>query len=123
MDDVVLLLANSAEVSPQGMVSGLGIGWSVTSSPTAPAALILMIKVPWDQTNVKHAALLRLVDADGHDVRLGESEPIHIKLDSRLDGRQALLMEHRSTWRKRSTFVRFRFSQVTMGGCWRLTVS
>ncbi len=63
------------------MVSGLGIGWSVTSSPTAPAALILMIKVPWDQTNVKHAALLRLVDADGHDVRLGESEPIHIKLE------------------------------------------
>jgi hypothetical protein len=71
MDDVVLLLANSAEQTPGGTISALGIGWSIATSPTAQAALILMVKVPWDVTNVRHRAVLQLVDADGIVVSLG----------------------------------------------------
>lgn len=69
--DVTLLLANSAEATPAGTVSALGIGWSVTSTPTPPAALVVLIRVPWDLTNVPHQLLLKLVDADGQDVMLG----------------------------------------------------
>jgi hypothetical protein len=71
-DDVVLLLANAAEHNPlQGLVSALGLGWSVTSSPTPRFAIIIFIKVPWDVTNVRHSAVLDLLTSDGqpaHDV-------------------------------------------------------
>ena len=33
----------------------------------------MLIRVPWDVTNVKHEMLLKLVDADGHDVMLGQT--------------------------------------------------
>jgi hypothetical protein len=69
--EATLLLANSAEPTPTGTVSALGIGWSMISTPTPPVALVILIKVPWDVTNVKHELLLKLVDADGHDVMLG----------------------------------------------------
>lgn len=71
--DATLLLANSAEPTPTGSVSALGIGWSITGSPTPSAALVVLIRVPSDATNVKHEMLLKLVDADGHDVMLGET--------------------------------------------------
>lgn len=71
--DVTLLLANSAEATPAGTVSALGIGWSVTVTPTPPQALIVLLRVPWDVTNVKHELLLKLVDGDGHDVLLGQT--------------------------------------------------
>lgn len=85
MDDVVLLLANSAEQSPGGTISALGIGWSLVTTPTPPAALILLVKVPWDQTNVKHVAVLHLVDADGETVSLGpdivRTAPLRIDIE------------------------------------------
>jgi hypothetical protein len=62
--EAVLLLANSAE-DHGGMVSALGLGWSVTGSPTPPMALVLLIKVPWDQTNRPHHVQIQLVDSDG----------------------------------------------------------
>lgn len=70
--EAVLLLANSAEASPNGLVHALGLGWSVTSSPTPPAAVIVLLQVPWDQTNMRHKFRLSLVDADGHGVMLGQ---------------------------------------------------
>jgi hypothetical protein len=72
--EATLLLANSAEAGPNGTVSALGIGWSITGTPTPPIALVLLIKVPWDQTNVKHRLTLKLVDSDGHDVMLGQTQ-------------------------------------------------
>jgi len=36
MDDVTLLLANASEQTPGGTLSALGIGWSMTTSPTPP---------------------------------------------------------------------------------------
>lgn len=65
IDDVTLLLANSAESTGAGMVSALGMGWSITASPTAPSALVIMIKVPWDETNRPHRLRLHLITEDG----------------------------------------------------------
>lgn len=67
-----LLLANAAE-QPNGLLYAMGLGWSVTSAPTPPAALVVMLKVPWDQANQSHSFALRLVDADGHDFNIAPS--------------------------------------------------
>lgn len=63
----VLLLADAAEVA-NGKVSALGAGWSVTGSPTPPMSLVVLIDVPWDQTNQKHKLAIELRDADGQAV-------------------------------------------------------
>jgi hypothetical protein len=81
--EAILLLANSAEATPTGTVSALGIGWSVISAPTPPTAIVILIKVPWDRTNVKHQLRLRLTDADGSDVMMpqpptGEAVPLEV---------------------------------------------
>lgn len=70
--DVVLLLADAAQGSdPQNSkVHALGIGWDITTSPSAPSAVIAIIKVPWAETNEKHHLTLQLRDADGHPVVL-----------------------------------------------------
>ncbi|HSV38181.1 MAG TPA: hypothetical protein VLI04_05425 [Nocardioidaceae bacterium] len=71
--EATLLLANSAESHAQsGMVNALGLGWSVTGTPTPPAALVLMVKVPWDQTNIRHKVELELVDQDGHPATIND---------------------------------------------------
>lgn len=68
-----LLLANSAEATPVGTVSALGIGWTVTSAPTPPAALVVLMQIPWDQTNLNHTLEITLLDADGYAVQLGQT--------------------------------------------------
>ena len=81
IDDVVLLLANAADQPPGNvMISALGIGWSMTSSPTAPSALLLFIKVPWGETNVKHQIALSLVDGDGRPALMND-EPVHVEIE------------------------------------------
>ena len=80
MDDVVLLLANSAEQAPGGMISALGIGWSVTTSPTAPFALILFVKVPWDISNIRHKVVLNLLNDDGQPALI-EGSPVQVTLE------------------------------------------
>jgi hypothetical protein len=84
--EAILLLANSAEATPTGTVSALGIGWSVISSPTPPTAIVILLKVPWDLTNVKHRLRLRLVDADGSEVMIsqpptGELAPLEVQAE------------------------------------------
>jgi hypothetical protein len=74
IEDVVLLLANAAEQGPTGLISALGIGWSITTSPTAPTSLILFVKVPWDISNIRHKAVLNLLDDDGQPVHLDGNE-------------------------------------------------
>ena len=79
--EAVLLLANSAE-NHEGMVSALGLGWSTTSTPTPPCALVLLLKVPWDQTNIKHKVTLELVDSDGRSVSPDEGlDPLRIEAE------------------------------------------
>lgn len=80
MDDVTLLLANAAEQTPGGTLSALGIGWSVTTSPTPPSALLILVKVPWDRTNVKHSVVLDLVTDDGRPAP-AEDSPLQITME------------------------------------------
>lgn len=37
-------------------------------------ALVLLVKVPWDQTNAPHQLVIKLVDSDGNDVLLGQDQ-------------------------------------------------
>ena len=69
--DVVLLLADAAQVSPDGAkVHALGLGWDATGTPTPPVTLVVLIKVMWHETNERHHFVLQLRDADGHGVSL-----------------------------------------------------
>lgn len=47
----------------------LGGGWS-TLRAHIPTAIALLIKVPWDQTNVRHTMTLNLLDSDGNPVEI-----------------------------------------------------
>lgn len=65
-----LVLADAAQSDSQtGKVHMLGAGWSLTSSPTTHAVVVLL-KVPWDRTNEKLPLTLDLLNADGHPVQL-----------------------------------------------------
>ena len=58
-----LLLADAAKVS-EGKVDALGLGWSTTTSPTPPAAIIILLQFGWDETNTSRALVVELLDAD-----------------------------------------------------------
>jgi hypothetical protein len=66
------ILCDAAQADPTGKVHMLGAGWSVTSSPTPPHALALLLRIPWDRANQKIQVRAVLEDADGHPVTLGE---------------------------------------------------
>jgi hypothetical protein len=67
--EATLLLADAAQVSPDGKLHALGIGWTHTGSPvTAPSAVAFILHVPWSETNRKFKWTLDLIDADGNPV-------------------------------------------------------
>lgn len=78
-----LILCDHAVTEPSGKVHMLGAGWSVTGTPTAPQAVVVMLKIPWDRTNQRITLRLQLMDSDGRIVRLDGPE-----------GQQAIEMEH-----------------------------
>ena len=75
-----VILCDAAVADPGGKVHMLGAGWSTTGSPTAPQAVAVLMKIPWDRANQKIPMALRLLDADGGPVKLsgptGEVQPI-----------------------------------------------
>lgn len=66
----VLILCDAAVADPLGKVHMLGAGWSRTGSPTAPAAVVALIRVPWDRANQRIPLSLGLHDSDGGLVHL-----------------------------------------------------
>lgn len=76
-----LILADAAQ-AVGGKVSMLGAGWSVTGTPTAPQAVVGLLKVPWDRANEQLPLHLELVDADGRPVLLPGADGV---LDQRID--------------------------------------
>lgn len=66
----ILLLCDAAVADPVGKVHMLGAGWSRTSSPTAPSAVVALIRIPWDRANRRLALRLALHDSDGQLVTL-----------------------------------------------------
>src|SRR6266536_2993451 len=76
-----LILADAAQ-SAGGKVHMLGAGWSITGTPTAPQAVVGLIKVPWDRANEQLSLRLRLEDEDGKAVVLPGPEGT---LDQRIE--------------------------------------
>ncbi len=70
-----MLLADYAVVS-DGKLTIVGGGWSQTGPEPASFGIALLIQVPWDQANTRHAFTVELLDADGAHVVLetGEEE-------------------------------------------------
>lgn len=82
--EATLFLADAAQVSPDGKLHALGIGWTHTGSPvTAPSAVAFILHVPWDETNRKIRWTLDLFDADGKPIIVptgpDQYRPIHIE--------------------------------------------
>ena len=63
-----VLLCDAAVADPAGKLHMLGAGWSMTSSPTSPQAVAVLLKIPWDRANERLALRLQLVDSDGRQV-------------------------------------------------------
>lgn len=68
-----VLLCDSAAASNDGKMHMLGAGWTVTTSPTAPHALALMLRIPWDRANEEIDVNATLVTEDGQQVELDGS--------------------------------------------------
>ncbi|MGH3939473.1 MAG: hypothetical protein ACRDTG_12740 [Pseudonocardiaceae bacterium] len=68
--DIKLILCDAAQAEPNGKTHMLGAGWSITATPTAPHAVAILIKVPWERANQKIGGMLRLLDAEGDPVEL-----------------------------------------------------
>ena len=84
MDLTILLADYSTADQGSQKINALGMGWSVTSTPLPPQAVVVIFEVGWDETNQPHQALLRLVDTDGAPVNqptpMGE-QPVQIQVD------------------------------------------
>jgi hypothetical protein len=70
--EAILLLADAAEQGDPGStkISALGIGWDRTTTPLPPHVLVVLIKVPWTDTNRRIPIVVDMVTEDGHEVML-----------------------------------------------------
>ncbi|GAA1223264.1 hypothetical protein GCM10009655_23150 [Rhodoglobus aureus] len=79
------MLADSAQADQAGKAHALGLGWSVTTTPSLPMALVILIEIDWTEANQKHHITAELVDADGHSFMVvgptGELTPIRFDAD------------------------------------------
>jgi hypothetical protein len=82
-----LILASAAQSdAANGTLHLLGAGWSVTPTPTAPQAVALLIKVPWDRANEKLPLTLELLNADGHPVEVaGPAGVQRVRADAEIE--------------------------------------
>ena len=76
----------------------LGAGWSVTGSPTAPHAVAILVKVPWDRANQPIHGTLTLVDTDGHPIELSMAtgSPAKVTMEFDLEVGRPAGLEHGS---------------------------
>src|SRR4051794_4637172 len=59
-----LILADHARVA-EGKLDILGAGWTLAGPDPVTMGLGVLIEVPWDQTNRRHAMVVRLLGEDG----------------------------------------------------------
>lgn len=80
-----ILLADFAQADASGKVNALGLGWSVTGTPIPNHAVVIMLKVGWDETNAPHHLTLDLLTADGaHAVDMPTPfgpQPLQVEMD------------------------------------------
>jgi hypothetical protein len=76
-----LFLANSAETPPNGLLYVLGGAWSRCWPPEGTdypyersMAIVVLLRVPWNDTNQQHTFVLRVHDDD--DVELAKADGV-----------------------------------------------
>ena len=68
-----LFLANSAEVR-EGLTFILGGGWTRCWPPDGkiphqrPLIVVVMFRIPWEETNIEHAMRVQVLDGDGVNI-------------------------------------------------------
>jgi hypothetical protein len=80
---VALFLADAAQSTPDGKAHALGLGWTFTSSPTAPMALVVVLDVDWSETDRDIPCRIDLVDEDGAPIMVrltGQENPRGIEI-------------------------------------------
>ncbi len=60
-----VLLADFAQADASGKINALGLGWSIVTTPVPNHAVIIMLKVGWDEANTQRHLTLSLLTADG----------------------------------------------------------
>lgn len=79
---VTMILCDHAQVADSKLFIAGG-GWSVTSSPTRPSAIALLLQVPWGEANRKITFTLGLFTEDGDTVTqdgpAGQPVPVAVK--------------------------------------------
>lgn len=79
-----LVLADAAAVA-EGKIYILGAGWDNVLTQTLPttltAAVAMLIRIPWAETNEEHIIGLDIHDADGHSILPKDTGPLRGKLN------------------------------------------
>jgi hypothetical protein len=67
--EATMLLCDHAQVANEKLYV-LGGGWKHVSAPDTPfpAALAVLLEIPWTATNEKHELTMQLVDDDGNQI-------------------------------------------------------
>jgi hypothetical protein len=77
---VTMMLADHAQVA-DGKLYISGGGWVLGSPAGLTSAIALLFHVPWERTNHQTSFMLRLVDADGHQLsKQGPDGPLPIEV-------------------------------------------
>lgn len=66
--EVAFILADAAQVSPDGKVHILGAGWRICGPAVGPHTVVALVSMAGHELGVDHTFTLDLVDEDGHPV-------------------------------------------------------
>jgi hypothetical protein len=83
-----LMLADHAQ-AVGGKLYICGGGWSVTGPGPTPAAIVMDVKVPWDERDLEHELRWDLVDSDGQPVLVPTPQgvqPLVIEAKLKIEG-------------------------------------
>ncbi len=82
MRAVIVLCDFAEQEAGGGKVHMLGAGWSVTGPFPTQHAVVILIKVGWNESNRQHQFVLKLTDGDGRAVMVpnpvGGAQPLEI---------------------------------------------
>lgn len=80
--NVQVLLADAAQTDSSGKVHALGLGWTITSAPANPMAVIVRVSFDSGEDQEPHVCVVRLLDEDGKPFGLqgteGETVPLEV---------------------------------------------
>lgn len=72
--DARILLADYAQVDPNGKVHAIGLGWTRTTTPVGNMGIIVILEFDQDEAEGHHTADVTLLDEDGFPAQLEQPE-------------------------------------------------